>query len=76
MVYRLYSEAQLGSMEAEQLPEIARTNLANVLLMVRPLAVVYMAGLGMPRLPASPWTLNPGPWTLPASPWTSICAKP
>ena len=29
-VWRLYSEEQLGKMAAEQLPEIHRTNLANV----------------------------------------------
>ena len=43
-VYRLYTEGQLAGMEAEQQPEIARTNLANVLLQLKAMGLADLLG--------------------------------
>ena len=47
-VYRLYTEAQLGRMEAEPQPEIARSHLANVVLQLK--------AMGITGTPAGPQT--------------------
>ncbi len=44
-VYRLYTEAQLGKMEPVQLPEVARTNLAHVVLQLKAIGLHDVASL-------------------------------
>jgi HrpA-like RNA helicase len=44
-VYRLFSEAQHEAMESEQLPEIARTSLANTTLCVKAMGLRHLQKL-------------------------------